>query len=76
MPKGKIKSDPDRFQPLIDMPIRENTKALQRLVGMLAYYAKWIPEFSRKIRDVTRTTDFPLSEKAVQTCSIAISLTP
>ena len=46
---GCVKPDAKRFQPLIELPEPRNKKELQRLVGMLAYYAKWIPNFSEKV---------------------------
>ena len=58
--QGVIKPDPDRLQPLLDYTMPVTKKGLQRLMGMLAYYAKWIPKYSQKIRPLIDAT-VPLS---------------
>ena len=62
---GCIKPDAERFQPLIELPVPKTQKELKRVVGMLAYYAKWIPRFSEKIRPLVRATTFPLSSEEI-----------
>ena len=37
---------------------------------MLAYYAKWIPDFSEKIKPLTSTQSFPLSQSALNAFTI------
>ena len=37
----------------------------KRALGLYAYYAKWIPEFSLKIHPLVNTTEFPLSQNAL-----------
>ena len=37
-----IEPDPDRMKPLLNLPPPDNFKALRRVLGMFAYYAKWI----------------------------------
>ena len=49
-----IKPDPDRVQSLLDMPILKTSKELQRMVGLFAYYARWIPNYSLKIRPLIK----------------------
>ena len=44
---GTMKPDPKRLKPL---PELATMKALQRAMGLFAYYVKWIPRFSDKIR--------------------------
>ena len=46
------------------MPVPRNSKELQRLVGLFAYYAQWIPRYSHKIRPVV-AAQFPLGDNAV-----------
>jgi len=62
-----IKPDPERLKPLIDLPAPKNRRILQRVVGMFAYYAKWLPNFSEKIRPLMRATIFPLPNDVAAT---------
>ena len=64
---GSIKPDPDRLASLLEMPIPHDIKSHQRAVGLLAYYAKWIPRFSEKVKPLAECTTFPMDEKAVRT---------
>jgi len=47
------------------MPVPRNSKELQRLVGLFAYYVKWIPRYSDKIRPLVAAKLFPLDGNAV-----------
>ena len=38
--------------------------------GLFAYYAKWINDFSTKIKPLSEATSFPLSKEAVQSIAI------
>ena len=60
-----IKLDPEHMRPLIDFPPPSNFKALRRVLGMFAYYAKWINCFADKIRPLAEAKDFPLNEDAL-----------
>ena len=62
--KNLIKPDPDRLQPLQDFPLPKSKKALQRVLGMFAYYAKWIPKFSEIASPLYKSTQFPLETEA------------
>lgn len=44
----EVKPDPERLKALQELPPLTDQPALQRVLGMFAYYAKWIPEFSDK----------------------------
>ena len=60
--KGQIKPDPDRLQPLRDLPPPENKKAQERITGMFAYYSQWIPRFSDKAYPLIHNEIFPLPQ--------------
>ena len=62
--KGIIKPDPERLQALQDLPQPKNKASLQRILGMFAYYSKWIPRFSETAYPLYKTTSFPLSSEA------------
>ncbi|GFW53067.1 retrovirus-related Pol polyprotein from transposon 17.6 [Trichonephila clavipes] len=64
---GIIKPDPERLNPLRDMPVPKDSSALQRALGMFAHYCRWIPGFSKKIRPLLVKKQFPLSRDAVLT---------
>ena len=67
---GVIKPDPKRLKPLVNLQLPTCKSELQRVVGMFAYYARWIPQFSERIRPLNlavKLNKFPLSEDAVQT---------
>ena len=73
---GTIKPDPDRLKPLLELAAPQNLSSQRRIVGMFAYYSKWIPQFSEKVRPLSPNTEFPLSENALnsfQTLKIDIS---
>jgi len=61
---NKVEPDPDRLQPLLDLPPPTNLKELKRASGVFSYYSKWIPNFSATAPPLLRTTCFPLSESA------------
>ena len=52
---GVLKPDPDRLKPLLDLPVPHSIKSLRRVVGLFAYYAKWIFNFSEKIRPLNNS---------------------
>ncbi|XP_055891822.1 uncharacterized protein LOC129927331 [Biomphalaria glabrata] len=60
--KGLLKPDPERFQALRNLPPPHDMRSQKRIVGMLAYYSQWIPNFSNKINVLANNTSFPLSE--------------
>ena len=59
----QIKPDPDRMKPLEELDPPTTMKGLQRLLGMFAYYSKWIPKFSDEAYELYKATKFPLNEK-------------
>ena len=58
---GSIQPDPDKRHPLQNFPPPTSVRSLRRAMGMFAYYAKWIPDFSDKITALTNANVFPLS---------------
>ena len=61
---GQLKPDPERVKALLDLPEPTNTKALQRILGMFAYYAQWISSYSEKVRPLLDVERFPISSEA------------
>ena len=48
----QISPDPDRLKPLMDIPVPSTPRELKRVRGLLAYYSKWIVNFSKKIKSL------------------------
>ena len=63
--QNTIKPDPNRLQPLINLPISCTKKELKRCIGMFAYYARWIEDFFNKMAPLIAADSFPLSEEVV-----------
>ena len=63
--KGSIKPDPERMRPLMELPIPLDHRALQRALGLFAYYAKWVDRYSDRVRPLVHEPSFPLSEECV-----------
>ena len=64
--KGVIKPDPDRLTALMDLPPPCNPKSMQRALGLFAYYAKWIPNFSDGVKLLKNVKKFPLNEAEIR----------
>lgn len=62
---GSLRPDPARLQGLIDLPVPCNLKSLKRMVGFFAYYSKWIPNYSSKIKPLI-DAEFPLCAVSVE----------
>ena len=58
--------DQDRLKPLLEMPPPVNLCAQKRLVGMFAYYSKFIQNFSDKIHPLNRNTTFPVPDPVLE----------
>ena len=61
---GKIRPDPERRHQLKELPLPTNVQSLRRTLGLFAYYAKWIPEFSSNIQSLVNAKEFRLSTQA------------
>ena len=64
--KGNIKPDPERMEPLKNMPAPSNMKSLKRAVGLFSYYSSWVQNFSDKIYALNHNTIFPLPDNIRQ----------
>ena len=65
--------DPSRLAPLLEFPIPETCKELERFIGMMVYYSKWVKNFAelaKPLYDAKETKSFPLNAN----CKEAISL--
>ena len=67
---GTIKPDPERLRPLKELDPPHNLISQRRIVGMFAYYSKWIPKFSEKLQPLVQNTDFPLSLDALNSFNL------
>ena len=47
---GTISPDKSRTDPIVNFPLPSCCRSLQRFVGMLTYYSKYIPNFSQSVR--------------------------
>ena len=63
---GTLKPDPERMKPLRDIPPPSNMKSLKRILGFFSYYSQWIKQFSDKIRPLSQTNSFPITQQALQ----------
>jgi hypothetical protein len=61
---GTIRPDPERMQPLRDLPVPHDPESLKRAMGLFSYYAKWVPKFSDTIRPLI-DPEFPLQDAAI-----------
>ena len=61
---GRISPDKNRLQPLLELAEPKTLKELKQVRGLFAYYAKWIANFSTKIRPLIDTEIIPLSDCA------------
>lgn len=65
--EGVIRPDPERLEPLRNLPVPHDSKSLSRCLGLFSYYSQWIPEFSNRIKPLTSSKSFPLSTEAATT---------
>ena len=63
---GAIKPDPERLRPLRELPPPHDLQSLRRVIGMFAYYAKWIPRYSEKIHPLVHCKNFPRDAAVVK----------
>ena len=63
---GVMRPDPERFKPLMELPIPGNIAALRQALSMFAHYSQWVASFSEKIHLLTQVWTFPLSDSAIR----------
>ena len=51
---------------LLNIPVPKSKKELSREIGLFAYYIKWLPRFSYKVKTLVESRTFPLNENAVR----------
>ena len=51
---------------MLDIPVPKLKKELSRAIGLFAYYAKWLPHFSCKVKPQVESQTFPLNKNAVR----------
>lgn len=61
---GTLRPDPDRLQPLRDLPLPSDTASLRRTLGLLSYYSQWIPNYSSRIAPLLSIASFPAGPEA------------
>ena len=64
--------NPERTQALKDIPVPTDSAQLQRTLGLFAYNAKWVPNYSNKIQpllDSLKQHAFPLDDSALNSLS-------
>ena len=61
-----LQPDPDRVKTLLDLPVPSSIAALKRAIGLFAYYAKWVPNYSDTIRPLLQSKSVPLENEAIQ----------
>jgi len=62
---GIVKPDPERMRALNEFPPPNGYKSLRRVLGVFAYYGKWIGHFADKVRPLAEAKNFPLSGDAL-----------
>ena len=55
---------------MLDLAVPDNAKSLKKTLGMFAYYAQWISEFSDQEKPLVATSRFPLNDEAVCTFNV------
>ena len=63
---GKIRPDPDRMSPLLELPLPDSLVALKRALGLFSYYSQWVPKYSDRIQPLVNNPEFPLDSRASQ----------
>ncbi|XP_068240061.1 uncharacterized protein [Palaemon carinicauda] len=54
----EIRPDLERLRPLLSLPLPKDTASLRRMLGLLAHYSRWIPNFSEMLITDQRSLTF------------------
>ena len=60
---------PGRVQPLLNLPYSKSAKEFERLIGLFAYYARWISNYSAKIRPLIKAS-LPIDKDALRATDV------
>ena len=60
----KVRPDPERMKPMLELPLPTDSKALKRALGLFSYYSNWVCRFSDKVKPIIQESEFPLSPAA------------
>ena len=63
---GTLRPDPEKLQPLKQLPPPRSMQSLKRVLGLFAYYAKWIPNFSKKTQQLKISKQFSLKSDVLK----------
>ena len=62
---GCISPDPERLRPLLELPLPQNSKSLNRCLGLLSYFSQWVSNPLR-IKPITSCKSLPLFSEGEQ----------
>ena len=62
----RLEPDPDRVKTLLNLPVPNSIPSLKRAIGLFAYYAKWVRNYSDTIRPLLLSDSVPLKMDAIQ----------
>ena len=62
---GRIRPDPERMRPLLELPVPESAVSLKRALGLFSYYSQWVSQFSDRIQPLINEPEFPLGAAAI-----------
>jgi transposase InsO family protein len=68
---GTFKPDPERFKALLDYPTPTTLRQLNGLIGLFAYYAKWIHNCSELTLPLTRSKEYIVKHKTLPIEAVA-----
>ena len=61
---NSLTPDPIRFQALETLEVPQSQAALLRAIGFFAYYARWVPHYSERIKPLLDVKIFRMSDEA------------
>ena len=62
---GVVRPDPEIFRPLQELHPPTDVRSQRRVLGLFAYYAKWISNFLENIQPLLKATTFHLCSEAI-----------